>query len=86
MPALAVTEDATEEDAGSSKWIVASQRMPEVITALRTLQKYKLLESLGVVIEDDAAPRSNASKKLHQLMFGKGAGKGAGKTIRGKRR
>ena len=74
-------------DAGSTKWIFASSRMPHVIAAFRVLQQGKIFESAGVCIENDTAPRSNTSKKIHALMFGSGkggksAGKGKAKTKR----
>jgi len=62
-----------------SRWIFAAQRLAEVVSAFQVLQKHHVTDELGVIVDDDTAPKSGTSQKIHNLIYGatsKGSGRG----------
>jgi hypothetical protein len=64
------------EKSGEIKWIFACPRFPDLVNAIRTVQRSQLLNANGLFIADDHAPQCTPSKDVKSLLYGKGKGKG----------
>ncbi|CAK0827530.1 unnamed protein product [Prorocentrum cordatum] len=59
-----------EEKDGKVRWILAADRHRQVVEAIRALKPAKKWqEKIGLVIDDDYAPRSKCAKKVEELAF-----------------
>ena len=52
----------------TTKWIFCADRYPELMGAFRTLQKFQVLDTQGIYVENDHAPTSRASRDVQTLI------------------
>mmetsp|Transcript_86446 Transcript_86446/g.185285 ORF Transcript_86446/g.185285 Transcript_86446/m.185285 type:complete len:264 (-) Transcript_86446:15-806(-) len=58
------------------KWIFFSAVETDLMQAFRLLRKCSFFQVFGLSVEEDGAPRSGFTKKLHQLIYGGNGARG----------